>query len=296
MQQHLSFIKELVQKGGPDYSDYASFTSCLQEVHATLQKNVLEKKQLSEFRNAFKDALSPETMQGHSYLKPFGYPGDFQVIDKIYQLHVSPVDHLKKWDIFYHQQKAAKAVRNRKAYFKHLLFDLEQNTAESVHVLDLASGPARDVFEFLCCQSTGRTFFDCVDLDENAIQFAASLCSAFAANVQFTKANVFRFRCNGKYDLIWSAGLFDYLNDRQFVFMLNKYFPLLKPGGTLVIGNFSTNNPTRPYMEVVNDWCLKHRSKDNLIELATEAGISSNKVFIGKEPEGLNLFLHIQKN
>jgi trans-aconitate methyltransferase len=162
-------------------------------------------------------------------------------------------------------------------------------------VLDIASGPARDVFEYLCCESSGRVVFDCVDMDKNAIEFAGSLCASFPDNVNFIKANAFRFRCSQKYDLIWSAGLFDYLNDRQFLFMLQRYLPCLKAGGSMVVGNFTTNNPTRPYMEVVTDWCLCHRDENELMELADQAGVQHNNVSVGSEPEKLNLFLHMQK-
>ncbi len=58
----------------------------------------------------------------------------------------------------------------------------------------------------------------------------------------FINANIFKYKTTEKYDLIWSAGLFDYLNDRRFIFLLNKLYTYLKPEGVLYVGNFSDQN------------------------------------------------------
>ena len=62
----------------------------------------------------------------------------------------------------------------------------------------------------------------------------------------------------------------------------------------MTVGNFSTNNPTRPYMEFA-EWFLNHRDKEHLISLAENAGLTHDSIYVGEESEGVNLFLHIQK-
>ena len=62
-----------------------------------------------------------------------------------------------------------------------------------------------------------------------------------------------------------------------------------------MIGNFSDTNPDRPYMEVLMEWDLYHRSEEKMILLATECQIQEDQIRIGKEEEGVNLFLHIKK-
>jgi len=61
-----------------------------------------------------------------------------------------------------------------------------------------------------------------------------------------------------------------------------------------VIGNFSPNNPTKNYMEIVGDWYLNHRSADRLISLTKACSVDPKNIRIGQEPEGVNLFLHIK--
>jgi len=95
--------------------------------------------------------------------------------------------------------------------------------------------------------------------------------------------------------LVWSAGFFDYLNDRLFVCALRRYWRMVAPGGELVLGNFSTSNPSRTYMEL-GRWFLFHRTEDQLKELALRAGVSPDATRVAQESAGVNLFLHITKH
>lgn len=82
------------------------------------------------------------------------------------------------------------------------------------------------------------------------------------------------------------------LPDRHFVRLLTRMKSWVKSGGEVVVGNFSPTNPSRPYMELVMDWVLIHRTPEDLIRLATDAGFESSAVRVGSEPLGVNLFLH----
>ena len=92
--------------------------------------------------------------------------------------------------------------------------------------------------------------------------------------------------------MVWAAGIFDYFTDRVFVTLLSRLVPAIDSGGELVLGNFAATNPGRAYMELF-DWVLHHRSPDDLIGLAMECGVPRERITIGSEPEGVNLFLHI---
>jgi hypothetical protein len=77
------FISHFAKKGGPDPSDYPILNTLLQQFSAeNIQKNFSD-EHLNMIRNAFGEALSPETIQGWAYHKPLGYAGDFQIIEKI---------------------------------------------------------------------------------------------------------------------------------------------------------------------------------------------------------------------
>jgi len=107
-----------------------------------------------------------------------------------------------------------------------------------------------------------------------------------------------------EFDLVYSAGLFDYiktfpLDDGKGTLALTKnLFELVKPGGSLIIGNFSRNNPRdlRFVMEYVYDWQLIHRNKRDILEFARaipEKDIDS--MHITEDPLRINYFLRINK-
>ena len=108
--------------------------------------------------------------------------------------------------------------------------------------------------------------------------------------------NVLRFKTHKMYDMIWSAGLFDYFKEKHFIYLLKKYLVFLANDGEMVIGNFSLHNPTRKLQEVLGDWYLNYRSDHELLKIAIESGLKKEQVRIDKEPLGVNLFMRIEKN
>jgi extracellular factor (EF) 3-hydroxypalmitic acid methyl ester biosynthesis protein len=161
-------------------------------------------------------------------------------------------------------------------------------------VLILGSGPATDVNEYLRNHSGSNIHFDLVDFDQNAIDFARSQNREFADSIDYFRINVLRFKPYQWYDLIWSAGLFDYFKDKHFVYMISKYYKYLNEGGEFIIGNFSNSNPTKRLMEVLSDWYLNHRSKYDLVRMALEAEAREDQVMVDMEELGVNLFLRIK--
>jgi len=106
------------------------------------------------------------------------------------------------------------------------------------------------------------------------------------------------------FDFVYSAGLYDYIwtdpqhKDKGAVALTKHLFHLVKPGGSLVIGNFSPNN-TRALcwgMDYVCDWVLIYRTKREMLDFARsipEQEIRSMEIL--QEPLGINYFLKIDK-
>lgn len=278
------FLQYLLAKNGPDRSDYAQFDRYIETIS-------------DEAASGFKTALSKqyleETIHGHALRQPFGYAGDFLIIDKIYTRQCSA--KFAKWDQYFHRHAAPKAVRNRKDYFKrNMTRILRQRKDETITLLNIASGPARDLAELYQCINPQSLKTTCVDLDANAIEYATRLNKPWLSQIEFIHRNIFKFRPEQQYDVIWSAGLFDYFDDATFVAILKRIRDWVKPGGEIIIGNFSEENPSRRYMEAFGEWFLHHRSPTRLITLATQAGFRRAQIQVGKESEGVNLFMHLK--
>ena len=280
-------LKELFKNNGPDEDDYQLIFSMIDQVSVD---------QIDAFRTAMQPILNPGTIIGFSFTKPFGYNGDFFIIEKIYQHYVSPDPRYKKWDEFFHTFPAAIAVVNRKKLAKNILADLLMKSPNNQgDVLILGSGPVTEVNEFLNENTESDLKFDLIDLDKRSIDYAKSKNRKFLTKMSFFNCNIIRFNPVKTYDLIWSAGLFDYFKDKHFVYLLKKYYEYLNPGGEMIIGNFAAGNPSRKIMEILGDWFLVHRSPDELKNFALQAGIHPSMMEVDHEPLGINLFLRIRK-
>jgi SAM-dependent methyltransferase len=286
-QQLADHIQKLFEKNGPDPIEYSHIFELVDQ---------LDDLQIDDFRQAMKPILNPNSIIGFSFTKPFGYNGDFFIIEKIYQGYINPHPKYLKWDTFFHTFPAAIAVVNRKTLAKSIFEKLHLATQpHSAQVMILGSGPVSETFEFFEKYPQSKLQFDLIDLDTRAIEYAKSKNKNYLHAMQFHHQNVIRYVPNKSYDLIWSAGLFDYFKAKHFVYLIKKYHEFLNPNGELIIGNFNVQNPSRRIMEILGDWFLYHRSEDELRSYALQAGIEAHKIEVFKEPLGINLFLRVKK-
>lgn len=286
--EYLEVADKIIKRGGPEVSEYEYIKNIPSEM---LEIPLEEQLKVYELLSPL---LVTDSMLGFTFRKPHGYAGDFELIDRIYRKRESQNKNLYKWDRFYHDLEAAEAVRNRKKYFKDLANNIEARYG-SAKVLNLGSGPCFDLYEYLRSKAKHSLSFDCLDMDKTAIEYGEVVCDNYVDHITFINKNALTFNPDYKYELIWSAGLFDYFNDKIFVRLLRRVYALLKSGGELVIGNFSTYNPSRSVMELYGQWYLHHRSEETLIELAIEAGVPRDLIEVSQEDVGVNLFLHLRK-
>ncbi len=281
----VKFLNSLVQKGGPEPHEDLAFTKIV---------NQIKDNEVEPFREVIHDSLNRNTLMGHGLIKPFGYPGDFKVINSIYRQYVNPNPKYSNWDRFFQDQAGAQAVRNRKNCFINYCNKLEAGNKKDIKVLILGCGPATDVNEYLEKNSESRISFVLIDFDQNAIDFAKYQNERFNGSIDYLRINVLRYKPSMYFDLIWSAGLFDYFKNKHFSYIIDKYYKYLNKKGEFIIGNFSTDNPTKRLMEVLSEWYLNHRSKYDLLKLAVDAGINENLIQIDMEELGVNLFLRLK--
>ncbi|MCF0063832.1 class I SAM-dependent methyltransferase [Dyadobacter chenwenxiniae] len=290
----ISMLREMVANGGPGEHDYPAIDEMMQHLYRLRQNGQISQEDIALLQGIFNDEFLRNTIHGYVYRKPLGYAGDYALIDMIYTYDSFEHPAYKNWDRYFHYHAATQAVRNRKAFFKSKLLEKLKGRNSPLNLLNVASGPARDLFELYQIIDPVMLTSTCVDIDSNAVAFASELCRPFANQIHFHRQNVLRFSGAEKYDVIWSAGLFDYFEDRIFILALKRLLTFLKPGGEILIGNFSENNPTRGYMEIFGEWVLIHRSAGELTRLSIAAGVRPENILVEQEPLGINLFLRIR--
>jgi len=96
-----------------------------------------------------------------------------------------------------------------------------------------------------------------------------------------------------QYDLVYCAGLFDYLNDQVCQQMIDIFYDLLAPGGLLVATNVD-DHPAKNQMECFLEWNLIYRNNEKMRSLSPQKAQEQN-VCIKRDPSGVNLFLEVRK-
>ena len=77
--------------------------------------------------------------------------------------------------------------------------------------------------------------------------------------------------------------------------MLNNcFYKLLRPGGLMVVGNFSPDTRHQNIMEHFAEWFLIYRNSRELAALAPDLAPPEN-CLVRAEPTGTNLFLEVRK-
>jgi len=245
--------------------------------------------------------LCQSTMIQHGRSKPFGYSGDFQMIDWTYTKHVeSPTRRGEMWDRFYHRQVAPLAVCSRKDRFGEQLKLIAKKAGSRITVLNTGSGPGREVLDGAASAGLrpGDLEITCVDADKAAIEYAKRLLGEqWCSSCHFEHKNALRYHPKEQFDLAWSSGLFDYLDERMAAHLLKIMWANVKVGGRLVICNFADTHSTRPWIEWCGDWFLIHRSQYEMQLLAEYAGIVQGEAKISHDVDSLQAvrYLSIEK-
>ena len=266
------------------------------------------------FQKRLNEFFMKSKLFNRSIAKPLGYAGDFEMMNIIYRNQFEGEDVfsqvMNKIDC---DGTASRAVRNRRSYLYKKLRELvvSNKTGEDRKAMSVACGPTLEFYDFLT-SFDGKELpfhfdFVAIDQDEMALADASSRIKPLTRNnhlikVTFEQDNIKRLivdKTNNKalyknMDLVYTAGLFDYLSSRASNRLIHKLYSFLKPGGLLIIGNFGPYNPQRFIMEFAAEWFLIYRNEKELRELAQ--GLPEDiKITVEKEPEGVNLFLNIRK-
>ena len=215
----------------------------------------------------------------------------------------------KALNIYAAQEPAAQANINRIGYLRRLISNvLERASGRRARIASIGCGPAKEIVELLRAEPGlgERLQIALVDQEEQAIRYCertlGPVAAATGARVEYIRESVRRLLTErqllhvlGQRDLIYSAGLFDYLSQRTFSALLSSLYDALSDGGLLVVGNVAEHNPTRWFMEYCLDWFLIHRSREELTELGSRLAPEPSLLTVEAESLGVNLFLSIRR-
>jgi len=236
-----------------------------------------------------------------AYFKPKGYAGDFLMMEHIYADTPKGEGKLGEIiDAFCLQRPGSLAIRGRRILLRDQLMHLSGAIAARgaiTRIMNLACGPNRELFDFIGdCEYSESIEALCVDIDSEALQYTNQYVNIFPhrASIRLMSENVIKWALGRAthhiepLDIIYSAGLCDYLDPRLFRALITQCHRHLKPGGTLLLGNF-TFYPDSLFLDKLLKWELVYRTEEDMKELFASTPFGEQVTIIAEQAQ-VNLF------
>ncbi len=233
--------------------------------------------------------LTPELVGGpiwnRSYYKPLGYPGDFEVMNYVYEWRNRGEGVYEK---LLHRigLDVAECIATRMVMIQQIIADTVMNLPASdapARILSLGCGPAQEVQNYLDVKSLPRPVeITLVDQDQEALSHAYAntypkvMTKSDGSTVRCLQVSFVELMKAGKIfvslppqDLIYTVGLVDYLSTKRVQELATNLYEKLAEGGQLNIGNMADVEMGNQWpMEFICDWGLHYRDKSEMIEFA----------------------------
>lgn len=270
----------------------AKFISFLKEQQIKLEKEITNFTRTDHvnhgyyFRTQIRHIIDQSDILMMTNDKPRGYIGDSEMMNMIYKGgYVGETSFSKVLYKFSIDHDAALAVRNRRnvitSKIKDIYSEKNKKGKNNLRIMSVACGPFYELEDFFTDSiDLIESDFVLLDQDDLAIKDAKNTIQqvekriGLRLSVQFLQDSIRTVISDknltdkiGKFDFIYSMGLFDYLTPLVAKIIMKKLFSLLSPGGTILIGNYHYKNPSRYYMEYWHDWVLYYRDEDDFKQL-----------------------------
>jgi extracellular factor (EF) 3-hydroxypalmitic acid methyl ester biosynthesis protein len=236
--------------------------------------------------------LTPDFMPGaiwrRSYEKPLGYPGDFRIMQMVYDWQR---EGARLFDRLVHRigLDVAECIATRMVLMRQAIAAavLERPAGSPARITSLGCGPAREVIDYLRLRELPRPVqFSLIDQDHDALGSAyentlpevvrlrgqASVNCLQVSFMQLLKPGNVLAQLPPQ-DLIYTVGLIDYLSARRAKALVHSLYARLAPGGTLIVGNMMDTSIGNLWpMEFLCDWNIIYRNEREMADLAAELG------------------------
>lgn len=238
-----------------------------------------------------------------AFTKPRGYAGDAVLLDFIYGVEEGwPVPEGtselgRKIFAYTTRSPACEGVRSRRGFIADLI-DRFVDEVPRPHLLSVAAGHLRE--GLLCAALKRRKIgrFVALDSDPLSLQEVDRCYGAYGVEaLSMSVRQLLTGRAKvGQFDLIYSTGLYDYVQQTTARRLTWSLFQMLRPGGRLVLANFLPGIRDIGYTESYMDWKLIFRTRHEMVDLTfelPEAALREVRIFT---EENLNIiFLEVTR-
>lgn len=260
---------------------------CFNDINAEAAR--VEEESAASHRAFAQAALHPLILRApfvfRTYTKPLGYAGDYHMVNQILDdPRQGPSTYFQIVNAAFLQTAVAVAHRNRidilTAFLKRMA-DAARALGRPFRVLNVGCGPAVEVQRFLKEYDEPHWLaFELVDFNGETLEWTSHRLGAVNGGLQRQVAirfmqdsvqQLLKRRVDaepaGEFDVVYCAGLFDYLSDKVCARLIAHFVARMRPGGRLLLTNVHASNPERPGMEHLLEWYLIHRDELKMQQL-----------------------------
>jgi SAM-dependent methyltransferase len=227
-----------------------------------------------------------------SFEKPRGYSGDAHLLDFIYG-HPSVAEEIEASTPFgralfaaTREASSSVAVRERCGILTRQVDETAATRGGEAEILTIAAGHLREADASSALREKRIRRWVAVDQDPLSVgsmvrDFQGTCVEAIDGSVRGLMHDAYGL---GSFDLIYAAGLYDYLSESVAIRLTRKCLQMLKPGGTFMFANFAQDIGVDGYMESCMNWALLLRSEAdmwNIVNASSDRNAVKANVFFG---------------
>jgi hypothetical protein len=275
-----------------DNSDisYESFSKSLSKIFDDLHQDInlnstdskiLKKLQLF-YRGSLNHLFSHSLIVSRALCKPFGYPGDYIMLQSFYDGKEISQDRLGCYlDRFVIDDELAKSVVKRIDKMGDRVIEFINNSKlKEINILNIASGSGFELKKITQMKFDKKVTYHCFDQEISSLVHIDSNFSGKNENIEIKlykediKAFFKNWKNEKKFDLIFNIGLADYLPDNILTSLENESIKNLNENGIFVISHKDYTLFKYHHASWLCDWNFIHR------DLAEYKSVISSKIEI----------------
>lgn len=296
--------------------DPALFTQLSTATKQVLQSCLAFEQQATseEVRNAriiFQEQTEPWIGQSYfikrARIWPRGYMGDFETLEAFYHGYPPTKAGIGLYlDTYSLSSQLALGIRERRATLRERLAQELQMRPAGARLLNIACGSCRELFELGAEIQRHQPYITCLDSDVDALDYAKTLLPSAGLPLDrfnFVKYNALRLanyqknrQLFGEQDIIYSAGLFDYIPDEPLVKILRALYQLLKPQGRFIAPfKDKTRYATGDYHWLSNWTGFLQRTPAEVEQIFAQAEIPPSAIQQERDKTGIMIFFTVTR-
>ncbi|MCB2219789.1 MAG: SDR family NAD(P)-dependent oxidoreductase [Bacteroidetes bacterium] len=266
------------------YKKFKQLIDSLKEIEK--YEKSLSQSEIIDYRKKFQSRLIPfikdSQIFSHSLLKPLGYAGDFQLLEKLSKEEINTNGIAYHFDRIQIDYPATVAVKNRINWISsEVLKMLENRNSKKLKILDIGIGAGPIERKLIRIDNRIEIELVGVDFEKKALDFLNNefigtkvSFSPVHLNLRDKDAPNTLKKLSEEVDICLAVGILEAFNDKEAIEILKHILNGLPKNSVLFTENYLQDHPSRFFMEWYMDFYLGYRSQEQLVRMIEATGVS----------------------